>query len=96
MEWISHDSKWNTMLMKHRENIPESRVQDGVTACNIKIWQTIHALAHISASINYRQATLPRHLHQSRMPLTKNITMLTTLVANIGYVPLKSKVFHLQ
>jgi hypothetical protein len=95
MERIAHDGKWNILLMQHSEDIPKAWMQNGVTTGDVKIWQAFHALTHFPTSVNHRHAALPTHFDEFGMAFAENVAMLATLVANIGYVPLKSKIFHL-
>jgi hypothetical protein len=74
--------------------VPEAGVQDRVAARYVEVGQAVHPLTHLAAGVNRGEATLPRHLHELRMSLTEYVTMFATLVANVRYVPLKSKVFH--
>jgi hypothetical protein len=94
MEWISHQSEWNTQLVQQLQYVPETGVQDWVTARYVEVGQAVHPLAHLAAGVDGGEATLPRHLHELWMSLTEYVTMFATLVANVRYVPLKSKVFH--
>lgn len=70
-------------------------MKDGITAGDIEIRQPIHFPAHLLALFYYRFCSLKRHLNQVGMSLGKYITMLATLVAAIGYMPLKCEIFHI-
>jgi hypothetical protein len=94
VEGIAHKSEWNTLFVQQLQKVPEAGVKDGVAARDVKVGQTVHLLAHLAAGGYRGEATLPRHLHELWMSLTEYVTVFATLVANIGYVPLKSKVFH--
>ena len=84
------------MLMKQLQQPPEIRMQDGISAGQIKIGQPSVHLAEIEAVIERVLHLLPGHGIQLAAGITgEDIAVLAALVAFICYVPLKGKVlFH--
>jgi hypothetical protein len=94
MKRITHKSEWNTLLVKYFKYVPKARMENRISSCYIEIRLSVHLFAHLSASIYRSEATFPAHLHQLRMPFAEDITMFATLIAHVGDMPLKSKIFH--
>jgi hypothetical protein len=96
MKRISHQRKRDTLLMQHFQDVPKARMKYWIATRNIKIGEAVHLTTHFATRVDYRQAALPTHLDKLGMPLAEDVAMLATLVADIGDVPLKCKVFHLR
>ena len=94
MKRVAEDGEWNIPLLEQCENIPEPAMQNGVAARDVEVGQTLHAAAHLHTIVHYLLRPSERHLHQFGMSFGKDVTMLTTLVAAVGDVPLKSEIFH--
>lgn len=94
MKRIAEYRKRDIAPMQQVENVPHTTVEQRVATCNIEIWQPVHTSAHILTLVNNLASTLKRHLYKMGMTLGENITVVTPLVAAVGYMPLKSEIFH--
>lgn len=95
VERIAENRKRYIPFPEQCEDIPKPAVQDWVTTRNVEIRQPFHAAAHFHAVVHYLPCPLIRHLHQLGMPFGEDVTVLATLVAAVGDVPLKSEIFHI-
>ena len=84
----------NILFLQQRNYRPEFAMQNRIAARYVEIGQTIHFAAHVLALSDDLHRFVKRHFDQVRMPFRKNIAVLAALVAAVGYVPLKSEVFH--
>ena len=94
MKRIAENRKRNIPLLKQGKNCPEVTMKNRVATGDIKIWQTIHLMAHLHTLPDYLFCFFKRHLYQMWMSFGKYIAMLAPLVAAIGDMPLKREIFH--
>ena len=96
MERVAHDRKGNIMLMKQLQQTPEIRMEDRVSAGQIKIRKSAIYLTEVKTVVEGFLHLFPCHAVQFPAGITgEDIAVLAALVAFICYVPLKGKVlFH--
>jgi hypothetical protein len=81
--------------MEKFHQIPKTAVQNRVASGYIKIGNTAGRLTHILTVFNDRFHFRPRHFPCFETGVSgKNIAVSAALVAAVGYMPLKSKIFH--
>ena len=67
-------------------------MKDRIAARKIDIWRSVDSIAEADNLICDMNHCPEGHCNQRRVPFRKNITMLTSLVADISDVPLDRKI----
>ena len=96
MKRIAENRELDRMIVNQFKQFPEIRMQDRITARNIKIGRSFIYFAEIKAVVEGAFHLLPCHGKNTGMVAGGvNIAVLAPLVTCICYVPLKGKVwFH--
>jgi hypothetical protein len=96
MKWVSENGEGDLMGFQKRKELPEIRMQNGVSTGNIKIRKPVVYLAKVQAVVERVLHLLPRHGIQLLAGIPReNIAVLAPLVAFVGNMPLKRKIlFH--
>jgi len=96
MKRIAENRELDRMIVNQFKQFPKIRMQDRITARNIKIGRSSIYFAEIKAVVEGAFQLLPCHGKNTGMVAGGvNITVLAPLVTCICYVPLKGKVwFH--
>lgn len=63
MERVAEYGKGNISLLKQRENIPETAMQDRIAARDVEIGQAFHTTAHLHAIVHHLLRPTERHFH---------------------------------
>ena len=84
-------------MLEERKHILKTRMQNRVATRKIYVRQALHTRAHRQNVVQRAFNLLIRHtLQRNRVVLGEDVTMLATLIARIGYMPLKRKILHNQ
>ena len=94
MKRIAENCKRNIPLFKYGKDCPKVTMKNRVASGDIKIWQTVHLMAHLLTLPDYLPGFFKRYLYQMRVSFGEYIAVFTTLVATVGDVPLKREIFH--
>jgi hypothetical protein len=92
MKGIAHYAKANGPLFKQLQQLPKVGVQNGVAARQVYVGRTGDTLAKGANVAQCFFKVFKGGGNKVWVPLRKYITMLTSLVTHIGYVPLNSKI----
>ena len=93
MKWVAKNCERDIACFQQAQQIPEIRVQNGVSAGDVKVRAAVIDLAEIEAVIKRVEHLLPRHgVDLFTGVFGENVAVLAALVAVIGDVPLKRKI----
>ena len=95
MEGVAQDGKGQIPLLQQFCQLPELGMQDGVAAGDVEVGQTPRLLAEGLTVFNDLDHIVKGHLFELGVAAQGvDIAVLAPLVASLGNVPLKRKVFH--
>lgn len=95
VEWITQNGEGDFVLLKQRQNIPETRMQNWVATREVYVREAQHTLTHsLDVAERVLDLLVGHRLERECIILREDVAMFATLVARIGNVPLESKIFH--
>ena len=87
---ITQNGKRDSLRFQHPKDVPYLRVQKRIASRDIKVRKaTAHLFAHFHAAVNHLLCSLDADRKQLGMAFGEDVTVLATLVAIVGDVPLE-------
>jgi hypothetical protein len=93
MKRVAHNAECDSLRFEPFKQSPEILMQNRIASRDVKIRDAAQAAAHLYTVIKYDSHVTQRHFSKRNATVScKYITMLTALVAAIGYMPLEDKI----